>query len=145
MAKIRSDGAFQHRAFGLVLQALVLLGQKDETCSSCELAGRLASDATLLRRIMANLTREGILVTREGRDGGYLLNRKPEELTLAEVYLALEVGESCSRAVSGTMPAGDFGERMKAACGEVLEEMDRSVLGILENYTLADLMRRAGC
>lgn len=45
-----------------------------------------------MRRTMAKLTREHILVTREGRDGGYLLNRAPEELTLAEIYLALEVG-----------------------------------------------------
>ncbi|MEK4062735.1 MULTISPECIES: RrF2 family transcriptional regulator [unclassified Paenibacillus] len=144
MTKTRNSGALQYKSFGLVLQALVILAKKGDTCSSCEIAELLSSEATLLRRTMAKLTREHILVTREGRDGGYLLNRAPEELTLAEIYLALEVGESRNKAVKDTMCINAFGEQMKAACGDVLEEMDRSVLNVLEQYTLADMVRKAG-
>lgn len=145
MTKTRNSGALQYKSFGLVLQALVILANKGNTCSSCEIAELLASEATLLRRTMAKLTREQILVTREGRDGGYALNRAPEDLTLAEVYRALEVGEARSKAVSETMCGNDFGVQMKEACGDLLEEMDRSVLGVLERYTLADMVRKAGC
>lgn len=145
MTKSRNSGALQYKSFGLVLQALVILAQKGNTCSSCEIAGLLSSEATLLRRTMAKLTREHILVTREGRDGGYLLNRAPEELTLAEIYRALEVGESRNNAVNETMCVNPVGERMKAACADILEEMDQSVLGVLEQYTLADMVRKAGC
>lgn len=142
MPKTRNSGALQYKSFGLVLQALVIMARKGNTCSSCEIAGHLSSEPTLLRRVLGNLTRENILVTREGRDGGYLLNRAPEDLTLAEVYLALEVGESRCNAVNNTMCNDPFGERMKAACTDVLEDMDRSVLGVLEKYTLADIVRR---
>ena len=142
MAKTRSRGAPQYKSFGLVLQALVILAKKGSTCSSCEIAELLSSEATLLRRIMANLTRERILVTREGRDGGYLLARAPEDLTLAEIYQAMEVGESRNNAVNDTMCLNAFGAQMKAACGDILEEMDRSVLDVLERYTLADMVRR---
>lgn len=145
MTKSRNSGALQYKSFGLVLQALVILAQKGNTCSSCEIAELLSSEATLLRRTMAKLTREHILVTREGRDGGYLLNRAPEELTLAEIYRALEVGESRNKAVNETMCVNPVGERMKAACGELLDEMDRSVLSVLEQYTLADMVRKTGC
>ncbi|MCL6601721.1 MAG: Rrf2 family transcriptional regulator [Paenibacillus sp.] len=144
MIKSRNTGYLQYKSFGLVLQALVIMAKKGDTCSSCEIAELLSMEATQLRRILAKLTREHILVTREGRDGGYVLNKKPEDLTLAQIYRALEVGESCNKAVNDTICGNDFGVQMKMACGDILEEMDRSVLGVLEQYTVADLVRKAG-
>jgi len=142
MTKSRNIGYLQYRSFGLVIQALVIMAKKGNTCSSCEIAELLASEATQLRRILVKLTRENILVTREGRDGGYMLNKKPEDLTLAEIYQALEVGESCHKAVNDTIGIDDFGAQMKLACGDVLEEMDQSVMGVLEKYTIADMVRK---
>ncbi|WP_019913328.1 RrF2 family transcriptional regulator [Paenibacillus sp. HW567] len=145
MAKTRNSGALQYKSFALVLQALVIMAQKGNTCSSCEIAVHLSSEPTVLRKALAKLTRGHILVTREGRDGGYMLNRSPEELTLADIYRAMEVGESRSNAVTDTMCTNPFGAQMKDACGDILEEMEQSVLGVLEKHTLAELVRRAGC
>ncbi|AIQ27729.1 MULTISPECIES: RrF2 family transcriptional regulator [Paenibacillus] len=142
MAKTRNSGAPQYKSFGLVLQALVILAKKGSTCSSCEIAGLLSSEATLLRRLMANLTRERILVTREGRDGGYLLNRAPEELTLAEIYQAMEAGEGRDNGHSDTICVNALGTQMKVAYGELLDELDQSALRVLERYTLADMVRK---
>jgi Rrf2 family transcriptional repressor of oqxAB len=144
MIKTRNTGSLQYKSFGLALQAMVILAHKAATCSSCEMAELLESEATSLRRILASLVRENILVTREGRDGGYLLNKAPEDTTLAEIYQALEVGESRNKAVNDTMCVTNFGTQMKEACGDILEEMDQSVIGVLEQYTLADLMRKVG-
>jgi Rrf2 family protein len=144
MAKTRSSGALQYKSFGLVLQALVLLARKGNTCSSCELAELLSSEATLLRKTMAKLTREQILTTKEGRDGGYALNRIPEELTLAEIYQALEAGETRCQAVNDPMCGNALGEQMKEACSDIIEEMDRSMMAVLEKYTLADMVRKTG-
>lgn len=144
MTKTRNPGSLQYKSFGLALQAMVVLAHKASTCSSCEMAEHLDSEATALRRILASLVREDLLVTREGRDGGYLLNKVPGEITLAEIYRALEVGESRSKAVNDTMCVNRFGTNMKAACGDILEEMDESVTKVLEKYTLADLVLKAG-
>ncbi|WNS45204.1 Rrf2 family transcriptional regulator [Paenibacillus sp. MMS20-IR301] len=145
MIKTRTGGVFQHKSFGLVLQALVVLARKGDTCSSCEMAELLSSEATLLRRTMAKLTRAQILVTKEGRDGGYGLNRNAEELTLAEIYQALETGESCTKTVNETMHGNVLGEQMLEAYSDIAEEMDRSMMAVLEKYTLADLLRKLGC
>lgn len=145
MPKTRNSDALQYKSFGLVLQALVILAKKGDTCSSCEIAELLSSEATLLRKTMAKLTRGQILVTKEGRDGGYALNRAPEELTLADIYRALEVGESRSKAVNDTLCVNVLGGQVKEVCNEILEEMDRSAVGVLERYTLADIVRESGC
>ncbi|MDF9842432.1 MULTISPECIES: Rrf2 family transcriptional regulator [unclassified Paenibacillus] len=145
MTKTRSSGASQYKSFGLVLQAMVVLARKGDTCSSCEMAELLSSEATLLRKTMAKLTRAQILVTKEGRDGGYALNCDPEKLTLADIYQALEAGEACSKAVNETMCGNALGEQMMDACGELFAEMDRSIVVVLEKYTLAEMVRKAGC
>lgn len=119
MPKTRNSDALQYKSFGLVLQALVILAKKGDTCSSCEIAELLSSEATLLRKTMAKLTRGQILVTKEGRDGGYALNRAPEELTLADIYRALEVGESRSKAVNDTLCVNVLGGQVKEVCNGI--------------------------
>ncbi|UQZ36975.1 transcriptional regulator [Paenibacillus sp. PK3_47] len=145
MTKTRNSGAFPHKSFGLVLQALVVLARKGDTCSSCEMAELLSSEATLLRKTMAKLTRAQILVTKEGREGGYGLNRDPEELTLAEIYQALETAESCSKAVNEPMCGNALGEQMQEAYSGILAEMDRSMMAVLKKHTLADVVRKIDC
>ncbi|WP_379154358.1 RrF2 family transcriptional regulator [Paenibacillus sp. sgz5001063] len=146
MTKTRNSGALQYKSFGLVLQALVIMARKEgSSCSSCEIAGHLSSEPTVLRKALAKLTKEQILVTREGRDGGYMLNRSPEELTLAEVYNAMEAGCLRSNMVNEAMCENTFGVRMKNVCGDIMEEMDQSAVAILQKYTLAELVRRTEC
>ncbi|MFC3750201.1 MULTISPECIES: Rrf2 family transcriptional regulator [Paenibacillus] len=145
MTKTRNTGSLQYKSFGLALQAMVILARKATTCSSCEMAELLDSEATALRRILASLVRDQLLVTREGRDGGYILNKAPEDITLAEIYRALEVGESRNKAVSETICDSKFGNRMKEACDDILDEMDQSVVAVLEQHTLADLAAKTDC
>jgi Rrf2 family transcriptional repressor of oqxAB len=129
--------------FGLALQALVILSkEKIQTCPSAELAGYLQSEATLLRRILAVLAREGILDTREGRDGGYRLKRDPHSVTLDEVYTALQVGDPLCYGIKETTGSHPFGQEMKAAFQELTQEMDRSLREVLRRYTIADLSDR---
>jgi Rrf2 family transcriptional repressor of oqxAB len=129
--------------FGLALQALVVLSREQvETCPSGELAAYLQSEATLLRRILAVLAREGILETREGRDGGYRLKRNPAAVTLDEVYDALQVGDPLCFGIKETAGTHSFGLEMKAAFQHLTEEMDRSLKEVLQRYTIADLAER---
>lgn len=143
MAK-RNIGSLQYKSFGLALQALVVLAKEGGTCPSCEIAKLMSSEPTLLRRILAKLAKEAILVTREGRDGGYRLGKAPEQLTLAEVYRALEVGEARHQAVSGTTCTNEFGLQMKNALSDILDEVDSGIIGILNHYTVADVVSKAG-
>lgn len=140
----KCTGNHHPKWFGLALQALVILSQERvQTCPSGELASYLQSEATLLRRILAVLAREGILETREGRDGGYRLRRDPESLTLAEVYTALQVGDPLCYGIKETAGTHPFGQEMNAAFEELTVQMNRSLQELLGRYTIADLARRA--
>ncbi|MFF2480849.1 RrF2 family transcriptional regulator [Paenibacillus sp. NPDC058071] len=131
-----------HKWFGLALQAMVILARKQTCISSAELAVHLKSEATLLRRIMAKLVKEGLLDTREGRDGGYRLGRPPEEITLADVYSALRVGDPFCSGVIDTTGVHEFGQEMKAAFTEITDEVERRTVEVLQQGTIAQLAER---
>jgi Rrf2 family protein len=144
MSPDRCIGNYHPKWFGLALQALVILSKEQpHTCPSAELAEHLHSEATLLRRILAVLAKEGILETREGRDGGYRLKKDPRRLTLAEVYATLQVGDPLYYGIQETTGSHPFGKGMKAAFRELTKEMDLSLKVTLSRYTVADLAERA--
>lgn len=139
----KCTGNHHPKWFGLALQALVILSKETHICPSAELAGQLHSEATLLRRILAILAREGILETREGRDGGYRLKKDAKNVTLAEVYTALKVGDPLCYGIKETTGSHPFGRGMKAAFLELTQEMDECLKVVLSRYTIADLAQRA--
>ncbi len=132
--------------FGLALQALVILSKEQaQTCPSGELAVQLQSEATLLRRILAVLAREGLLETREGRVGGYRLKKNPQAITLADVYSALQVGDPLCFGIQESAGSHSFGQEMNASFRRLTREMDESLKKVLSRYTIADLAERKLC
>ncbi|GMK38022.1 hypothetical protein PCCS19_10760 [Paenibacillus sp. CCS19] len=137
MTELRKSCPPSFRTFGLAVQAMVVLAINGQSCPSCVLAERLHSEATLLRRIMGQLARAGLIETREGRDGGYRLLRQPETITLAEIYTALQItGELCRTMEEATGPH-PFGVHMKEAFTDLLVELDQSMLAVMGRHTVA--------
>ncbi|MBP2001911.1 Rrf2 family protein [Paenibacillus shirakamiensis] len=140
MSEDKVLGSPNFKWFGLAIQSLVVLSKCPESCPSGEIAARVKSEATMLRRILSRLACQGILETREGRVGGYRLKRAPEEITLEEVYLALQAGESFCSPMLETTGDHAFGREMHASFFNIIGEVNEHVLIVLRKYTIADLM-----
>jgi len=55
-----------------------------------ELAQREAVSANFLVQILNDLKREGIIKSKRGKEGGYLLARNPEEISLYDITQAVD-------------------------------------------------------
>lgn len=141
MSAASLGGQIVPRRFAIALQALVLLARTDEVSPSASMACQLKSHATFLRRVMIPLVQAGIVAAREGRDGGYLLGRPAERITLAEVYAAVK--SECTG--EGSETGGQCGEGgpLNTALEEIMEDVEEQVIGALNRYTIADLVQRA--
>ncbi|GGA30650.1 RrF2 family transcriptional regulator [Paenibacillus physcomitrellae] len=128
--------------FGLALQSLVVLSRLgEEPCPSHAIAKATGSEATLIRRILSQLALGGILETREGRVGGYLLKRSPAQITLDEVYLALERKDLHWSAMLETVGPCESQKDLKGSFTEIIGRINGSMLDILKDYTIADLIQ----
>ena len=87
-----------------------------------------------LDQILAVLRRAGIVQTLRGAKGGYLLAKEPWQVTLLEVFLAIE-GD-------GRRPLAKVSESAtieKTAVLEIWQEARQASWAVLEKYTLQDL------
>ncbi|NHN28237.1 RrF2 family transcriptional regulator [Paenibacillus agricola] len=139
MTKIKHTYPPNCKTFGLALQALVVMAKNPNRCPSGDIADYLCSEATLIRRIMAKLAQEHILEAREGRDGGYRLKLPPESITFADIFLALQVGESMCEGMLESTGDHPLGLQMHDVFSDMVTEMKQSMLDILKQHTIAEL------
>jgi Rrf2 family transcriptional regulator, cysteine metabolism repressor len=97
-----------------------------------EIARRQQIPQKFLELILASLKQGGFVESRRGAEGGYLLARPPENLSVGEVL----------RFVEGPMPSKGRGRRQgETPFTEMWDQVDRAVSGIIDRTTFADLLR----
>ena len=101
-----------------------------------EIAQREAVSANFLVQILNDLKRTGLVDSRRGKSGGYLLPRDPADINLLDITLAVEPG------ILASHPAGD---------GESSQVLRLTWNGLslhirrhLESLTLRQLVDRGG-
>jgi Rrf2 family protein len=91
-----------------------------------------------LENILAELRRAGIVESRRGAAGGYLLGRPAEEISLADVIRAVEGPLANVRGMSPDLLEYEgSAERLR----DVWVALRASVRAVLEQVTLADVAR----
>lgn len=73
-----------------MLHVLVHLHGRTVAASSEELAKMLDTNPVLVRRMMAGLRSAGYVSSTAGRSGGWMLLADPDQITVLDVYQALE-------------------------------------------------------
>ena len=58
-------------------------------CTSQKLADSLGVTASFVRKLLVPLSRDGIVAASQGKGGGVRLARKPETITLRDIYLTV--------------------------------------------------------
>ena len=96
-----------------------------------ELAQREAVSANFLVQILNDLRRAGLVESRRGKSGGYLLARKPDTIHLREIVEAVEP----SLLSFSTHTEGESGVSVRNAWGRVAKELRDH----LERITLVQL------
>tara|TARA_B110000037_G_scaffold206599_1_gene252701 strand:+ start:409 stop:822 length:414 start_codon:yes stop_codon:yes gene_type:complete len=113
------------------LAALTARYESGEVCCIDEMADREAIPANYLVQILRELRNGGLVVSKRGKQGGYLLGRAPEEISLRDV-VALVQGDWFQGAASKD---GLSGERVAAAWGQLQKSFEDTAKSI----TLRDL------
>ena len=136
--KVSTRGDYASRA----LLSLALHRETGGPTSVRDIAERTGLPQPDLEQILLALKGAGLVRSKRGVGGGYVLAREPDEITLGQIVSA----------VDGPIVAGDFGEpHQDGACdhegqcillqvwGDVGQHMRRH----LDSFTLADMVTRA--
>ncbi len=124
---------------------LVLLEQhRGVPVASAHLAASLNTHATHVRRLLGALAAAGITTAQLGAGGGALLARRAGQITLLDVYRAVDAGELFAAPAAPPDPGCAVGRNVGAALAPHFDAAARAVERELARVTVADLLREVG-
>ena len=111
-----------------------------------ELAERQGLPRKFLEAILLELKRHGLLHSKKGRGGGYVLTRKPGDITIGQVIRVLDGPLALTPCVSQTAYRRCDECLDEETCGIrlAMKEVRDATAHILDNTTLAGLNARTG-
>ncbi|MHB1487581.1 MAG: RrF2 family transcriptional regulator [Acidimicrobiales bacterium] len=136
--KVSTRGDYASRA----LLSLALHEDGTGPTSVRDIAERTGLPQPYLEQILLALKGAGLVRSKRGVGGGYVLARSPNQITLSQIVSAAD----------GPIVAGDFGEpHENGACDHegqcvlltVWSEVGQHMRSHLESFTLADIAARA--
>jgi Rrf2 family protein len=124
------------------LKALIYAARHPEetTFQIKELAERNGIPKKFLELILLELKNAGIVESRRGVGGGYLLVRRPEEIRSSEIIEAIE-GPVASSKVRKGRGKKTPGKDSSSAVSRLVRETSEAIESVLDRWTLADLAR----
>jgi len=117
----------------------------DRPIQASELAQRQGLPRKFLEAILLELKRHGLLHSKKGRGGGYVLTRKPGDITIGQVIRVLDGPLALTPCVSQTAYRRCDECLDEETCGIrlAMKEVRDATAHILDNTTLAGLNARS--
>lgn len=115
------------------------------TLTSESMARSIQTNAVVVRRLLRDLARAGLVETKRGVGGGVTLARGAEHITLREVYEAVEEdAELLGRYPSGPSPSCDIAPVVADYLEGVVGRAEAAFKQSLEATTVARMSREVG-
>ena len=130
--ELSSEGRYAFRA-------LIYLARADARVTADRISAEAIIPRRLLARIMARLSRAGLVESSQGRGGGSRLARSPREITIRDAVEAAEGPFDVTRCI---MQNRNCGEAAPCAMHEAWIEGQQAILGYLQDQTLSEFVSR---
>jgi len=129
------------QCFAISIHALTLLAaNKDGLVTSEALAESVDTNPVVIRRTMSHLRQHGLVNSRPGTNGGWLLMKPPERISLWEIYHAVNhdgVLSIHSHPNPECLVGGNIKESLKDVFGKAQNAMETE----LSKFTIADILQ----
>ena len=127
--------------YGLRAMLNIALGGDRGAVSITDIVKREGISSSYLEQLLNKLRREGLVKSVRGPDGGYVLARKPREITVGDVVKTLEGSMS---PVHCAAAGGNLCKRHSGCVPKIVwQKLADSISDCLESITLKDLCAEA--
>ena len=132
--------------FSIAVHLLIALGfDSGRQITSGELAASINTSPSFVRRILAKLSKSGFVATTTGKSGFCLLARKPEEISLLEIYQSVDAPPTFAIHNYPVQNACRVSCNIESVMNKVLTKAQQSFEGNLGETTLAEVIADIRC
>jgi Rrf2 family protein len=129
--------------FATALHIMTILGKEpNEWLTSDWLAGSINVNPVMVRKEISVLREVGLVECRKGKEGGCRLTKNSEEITIAEIYLAVKNSEVLGKKNQNPNPKCEIGKKINQNLDYLFQETEEIVVSFLEKKTLKSFMEK---
>jgi len=127
--------------FAVATHILTLLYEGDgEPLTSEYIAGSVNTNAAVIRRLLSQLAKAGLTTAQLGAGGGALRARPAQEITLRDVYRAVDEGSLFALHPQVPNPDCPVGRHIQASLEGIMDDAERALESELAKRTISDLV-----
>ena len=132
--------------FSIAVHLMIALGfDKGQQATSSHLATSINTSPSFVRRILAKLSKANLVSTTTGKSGSCLLAKKAEDITLLEIYKAVDAPQTFAIHDYPVQNACLVSCNIEAVMQKVLTKAQNSFEGSLGETTLAEVIADIKC
>lgn len=106
--------------------------------TSAEIAEHAGTNPVVVRRVLGELKKSGLLKSAKGHAGGWYLDRDPATITLADVYLALDE-TLVFREEASSHSACSVEKSLHNKISGILKTVEEALVQELRNTSISDI------
>ncbi len=110
--------------------------------SSDYISGSVNANPALVRKELGNLRKHGLVDSKEGKTGGYILSKPASQITLADVYAAVKPASPFGLAKNQANPDCPVGKQVSRHIVDLYHDVDQNITQQLNHITLADFGKK---
>ncbi|WP_066941375.1 Rrf2 family transcriptional regulator [Microtetraspora fusca] len=110
--------------------------------TSEQVAASVNTNPVIIRRSLGDLRRAGLVEVRRGAGAGWILARTPEEITLLDVYNAVEQHPLFAMHHTDPNLECPVGKGIRPALGHVYDGVEQALRHELQRTSIADVLKR---
>ena len=114
----------------------------DALLSSDYIAGSVNVNPVLIRKEISHLSKLGLVTSKEGKSGGYSLGKPAGEITMADIYEAVQVDPVLGKARNLPNPKCPVGRQINGHLKKMDKEISRVITDQLRKQTLAQFSKQ---
>lgn len=115
-----------------------MAGDPDRMQTSADIADHAGTNPVVVRRVLGKLRKAGLLASEKGHAGGWRLARSPHQITLADVYIALDESLIATGSEEET-PDCSIEHVLQKKVASVMQDIERSLIERLAGTTIAEV------
>lgn len=127
------------RRFAICMHILVLLAKhRDEWLPSDLVAGSININPVLVRKELSAIRKAGLIISKEGKNGGCMLAKSPDEIYLSDIFKIVNSGAILGNTVTAPNQNCPVGKQINAHLQVLTTEVENVLIGRLQTKSLAE-------
>lgn len=114
--------------------------EQGEPRTSAHIAAHAGTNPVVVRRVLGRLREAGLLISEKGHAGGWKLAKSPTEISLADVYLALDE-KLIATDNADEVPNCSLEYALRNQVSAVMEDIERTLIERLSSTTIAEVCK----